>query len=136
MLEGFGIKISIFMQNGLSKCYCMPILWLDSQTLRKNLFLKVKFSPMCYYVINEITVSREYNVWFQIFCIKIELKLNSPLRNSKKSILNSDPTGPFRCVGSHYGQHSLEYIIVYAVFLKLKSFILFIWILVICIMYT
>ncbi len=73
----------------------------DSQTLRA-FFCKINVSPICYDVINKITLSWECNVLFQKCSHQ-----NSPERTAfwqmaKSQFWTSDPTGLFRCVGLSY----------------------------------
>ncbi len=65
VLEGFCAKTVFSCKNGLLNCQNTNTLYRFPNF--KSLFLKTNFSPICYYILNEIGISQESNVRFQTF---------------------------------------------------------------------
>ncbi len=102
-------KNSIFMIKNPIILWGTPIFLPRFSNLR-CIFLKIRFSPFCYDIINKIPISWEWNVQFQLFLHQTRAARAAmwEIAKGKKShFWTSDPTGPFWCVESHnYGRYT------------------------------
>ena len=65
LLEGFGAKTVFSCKNGPLNCQNTNTLYRFPNFM--SLFLKTNFLPICYFILNEIGISKERNVRFLNF---------------------------------------------------------------------